>query len=221
MVAAAWACSEFRNVSVSSAVTSRSNLLPSMAPHCLSAFRFRKHMRKKTKHSEAKIRVLLVDDHPAMRDALRRFINLQPDLSVVAEADGHSALDVFARTTPDVVLMDGSMPGKNGIEVTEELRQLQPAVRVIGLTLYETSTYLEDMIAAGAKGYVSKTGAPTNIANAIRAVAAGGTYFDENIPRQSAASAQKQTMADELSADEQAVLKLVANGQTNDEIAAD
>jgi DNA-binding NarL/FixJ family response regulator len=177
-------------------------------------------MKRKKKHSEAKIRVLLVDDHAGMRDALRTFINLQPDLTVVAEADGHSAIDVFARTTPDVVLMDGSMPGKNGIEVTQELRQLQPAVRVIGLTLYETSTYLEDMMAAGAKGYVSKTGAPTNIAKAIRAVAAGGTYFDEDIPRHSAASAQKQTMADELSANEQAVLKLVANGHTNDEIAA-
>ena len=64
------------------------------------------------------------------------------------------------------------------------------AVRVIGLTLYESSTYLEDMIAAGAKGYVLKTGAPTNIAEAIRAVAAGRTYFDENIPRRSSASAQ-------------------------------
>ena len=64
-------------------------------------------MRKKRKQSEAKIRVLLVDDHAGMREALRRFINLQPDLSVVAEADGHSALDVFVRTRPDVVLMDG------------------------------------------------------------------------------------------------------------------
>ena len=178
-------------------------------------------MKKKKKQSEAKIRVLLVDDHAGMRDALRTFINLQPDLAVVAEADGHSALDVFRRTTPDVVLMDGSMPGKNGIEVTRELRQLQPAVRVIGLTLYESSTYLEDMIAAGAKGYVLKTGAPTNVAEAIRAVAAGRTYFDENIPRRSSASAQNQTVADDLSADELAVLKRVANGQTNDEIAAD
>jgi DNA-binding NarL/FixJ family response regulator len=178
-------------------------------------------MKKKKKQSEAKIRVLLVDDHAGMRDALRTFINLQPDLAVVAEADGHSALDVFARTTPDVVLMDGSMPGKNGIEVTHELRQLQPAVKVIGLTLYESSTYLEDMIAAGAKGYVSKTGAPTNVAEAIRAVAAGGTYFDKNIPRRSSASAQKQTVVEDLSQDELAVLKRVANGQTNDEIAAD
>ena len=98
-------------------------------------------MKKKKKQSESKIRVLLVDDHPSMREALRTFINLQADLEVVAEADDGSAVDVFARTTPDVVLMDGSMPGKNGIEVTHELRQLQPAVRVIGLTLYESSTY--------------------------------------------------------------------------------
>jgi DNA-binding NarL/FixJ family response regulator len=177
-------------------------------------------MRKKRKQSEAKIRVLLVDDHAGLRDALRRFINLQQDLSVVAEADGHSALEVFARTTPDVVLMDGSMPGKNGIEVTRELRLVDPAVKVIGLTLYESSAYLEDMVAAGAKGYVLKTGADTKVAEAIRAVAAGKTYFDESIPRQPSASAQTQTVAGDLSADELAVLKRVANGQTNDEIAA-
>jgi DNA-binding NarL/FixJ family response regulator len=117
--------------------------------------------------------------------------------------------------------MDGSMPGKNGIEVTHEFRQVEPAVKIIGLTLYESSTYLEDMIAAGAKGYVSKTGAPTNITDAIRAVAAGRTYFDRNIPRRSSASAENQNVADNLSADELAVLKRVANGQTNDEIAAD
>ena len=178
-------------------------------------------MRKKKKQSETKIRVLLVDDHAGMRDALRRFINLQPDLLVVAEADGHSALDVFARTTSDVILMDGSMPGKNGIEVTHELRQRDRAVKVIGLTLYESSAYLEDMIAAGAKGYVLKTGAATKVAEAIRAVVAGKTYFDESIPRQPSASAESQTVADDLTADELAVLKRVANGQTNDEIAAD
>ncbi len=178
-------------------------------------------MRKKRKQSESKIRVLLVDDHAAMREALRRFINLQPDLSVVAEADGHTALEVFARTTPDVVLMDGSMPGKNGIEVTRELKLLDRAVKVIGLTLYESSAYLEDMIAAGAKGYVLKTGAATNVAEAIRAVAGGKTYFDKSIPRQPSASAQTPKVADELSTDERAVLKRVAKGETNDEIAAE
>ena len=177
-------------------------------------------MRKKRKQSEAKIRVLLVDDHAGMREALRKFINLHPDLSVVAEADGHSALDVFVRTRPDVVLMDGSMPGKNGIEVTRELKQVDRAVKVIGLTLYESSAYLEDMIAAGAKGYVLKTGAATHVAEAIRAVAAGRTYFDENIPRRSSAPAHNQPVMDKLSEDEAAVVKRLADGQTNAEIAA-
>jgi DNA-binding NarL/FixJ family response regulator len=176
-------------------------------------------MTKKRKQSEAKIRVLLVDDHAGMRDALRRFINLQPDLSVIAEADGHSALEVFTRTMPDVVLMDGSMPGKNGIEVTHELRQLHPAVKVIGLTLYESSAYLEDMIAAGAKGYVLKTGAATHVAEAIRAVAAGKTYFDENVQRRSSASARNHSVAHKLSEHELAVVKRLADGQSNAEIA--
>jgi DNA-binding NarL/FixJ family response regulator len=116
--------------------------------------------------------------------------------------------------------MDGSMPGKNGIEVTRELRQFQPSVRIIALTLYESSTFLEDMIAAGAKGYVSKTGAPSKVAEAIRAVAAGKTYFDENIPRRSSAPAHGQSVMDELSEDEAAVMKRLADGQTNAEIAA-
>jgi two-component system invasion response regulator UvrY len=179
-------------------------------------------MKKKKTQSEGKIRVLLVDDHAGMRDALRTFINAEPDLTVVAEAaSGHSALDAFRRTTPDVVLMDGSMPGKNGIEVTHELKQVQPAVRIIGLTLYESSTYLEDMMAAGAKGYVSKTGAPTNVTDAIRAVAAGRTYLDENIPRRSSPTAHAHAVMEELSQEEMAVAKRLADGQTNSEIAAD
>jgi DNA-binding NarL/FixJ family response regulator len=179
-------------------------------------------MKKKRNQSDTKIRVLLVDDHAGMREALRTFINSEPDLAVVAEAgSGHTALDEFSRTTPDVILMDGSMPGKNGIEVTRELTQIQPAVRIIGLTLYESSTYLEDMIAAGAKGYVSKTGAPTKVAEAIRAVAAGRTYFDENIPRQSSASSHTQSASDELSETEVAVVKRLADGHTNAEISAD
>jgi DNA-binding NarL/FixJ family response regulator len=179
-------------------------------------------MKKKKSRGDVKIRVLLVDDHAGMREALRTFINSEPDLAVIAEAgSGHAALDVFNRTSPDVVLMDGSMPGKNGIQVTHELRRIQPAVKVIGLTLYESATYLEDMVAAGAKGYVSKTGAPTSVAEAIRAVAAGRTYFDANIPRRSSASERQEPARDELSEDEAAVVKHLANGHTNAETAAD
>lgn len=179
-------------------------------------------MRKKKNRTESKIRVLLVDDHAGMREALRAFLNSERDLTVIGEADGgHTALIEFKRTRPDVVLMDGSMPGKNGIQITHELRQFEPAVKIIGLTLYESSWYLEDMIAAGAKGYVSKTGPPTNVAEAIRAVAAGKTFFDENIPRRSSPSARNQEVTEDLSVEELAVLKRVANGQTNDEIAAE
>ena len=177
-------------------------------------------MRRKNSQGKAKIRVLLVDDHAGMREALRTFINSEPDLAVVAEAaSGYAALDEFKRTTPDVVLMDGSMPGKNGIQVTHELRQLQPAVRIIGLTLYESSTYLEDMVAAGAKGYVLKTGPPTSVAQAIRAVAAGKTYFAEGIQRHDSESLPKQASVDKLSGDEMAVVKRLVDGQTNAEIA--
>jgi len=179
-------------------------------------------MKKKNNQSGAKIRVMLVDDHAGMREALRKFINLESDLTVVGEAaNGYAALELITRTPPDVILMDGSMPEMNGIEATRRLRQLQPAVRIIGLTLYEDSTYLEDMIAAGAKGYLLKTGAPATVAKAIRAVAAGKTYFDENIPRRSSATARNQPVIEELNADELAVVKRIADGQTKAEIAAD
>jgi len=163
-----------------------------------------------------------VDDHSGMRAALRTMINAEPDLVVVAEADGSkSAVELLGSATPDVVLMDGSMPGMNGMDVTRLLIELQPSVRVIALTLYEELTYLEEMIAAGAKGYVLKTEAPVNLAKAIRAVAAGDTFFDNLIPRSSSAAAPDELVHEKLNADELAIVKRLADGQTNIQIAAD
>jgi two-component system response regulator NreC len=182
-------------------------------------------MKRKKNESEAKkIRVILVDDHAGMREAVRVIINSEPDLAVVGEADsGHNALDLFRRTSPDIVLMDGSMPQMNGIEATRQLRQLRPDARIIGLTLYEEPTYLEEMIGAGASGYVLKTGAPTNVLKAIRAVASGNTYFDKNVdvPHRASPAAQDARIVEQLSTDELAVMKRVADGQTNVEIAAE
>lgn len=178
-------------------------------------------MRKKSKQSKTKTRVMLVDDHSGMRAALKTMINAEPDLLVVAEADGaKTAVELLERTTPDVVLMDGSMPGTNGMQATRLLRQLQPTVKVIGLTLYEELTYLEEMITAGVKGYVLKTEAPTKVAEAIRAVAKGGTYFSNLVSRSSSAAASERPIHEELNADELAVIKRLADGQTNIEIAA-
>lgn len=178
-------------------------------------------MRRKNHQSKAKIRVMLVDDHVGMREALRMIINSEPDLTVVAEANsGQTALELLRSSKPDVVLMDGSMPKMNGIEATRELTRLQPAVRVLGLTLYEESTYLEEMIAAGARGYLSKTGDSANLAKAIRAVALGETYFDKSVSyRSSARTKRSAAVTEELSADELAVVKRLANGKTNAEIA--
>ena len=175
----------------------------------------------KKKQRPVKIRVMLVDDHAPLREALRKVINLEKDLEVVAEADGGTAaLQLLRRINADVVLMDGSMPGMNGIETTRRLKRLQPKAKIIGLTLYGESTYLEEMVAAGASGYVIKTGAPENLINAIRIINDGDTYFDPAVQRhRSTAAAAPPSAIEELTAGELAVAKLIANGQTNAEIA--
>lgn len=165
---------------------------------------------------------MLVDDHAGMREALRTIINAEGDMAVVAEADGgRAALELLEDAKPDVVLMDGSMPEMNGMEATRQLKRCQVAIKIIGLTLYDESAYLEEMIAAGARGYVLKTDAPTNVAKAIRAVAAGGSYFDNLVPRRSAVTSEDEPVVEELSADELEVIKRIADGRTNLEIGAD
>jgi len=179
-------------------------------------------MKNKTGQAAAKIRVMLVDDHAGMREALRRVIDSEPDLSVVAAAEnGRRAVELLRSIEPDVVLMDGSMPEMSGIDTTYRLKKLQPSVKVIGLTLYEETTYLEEMVAAGASGYVLKTGGTEKLLQAIRAVAAGDTYFDKVVLRRSSASSQERRGNEEVSADELAVVKRLADGQTNAEIAAE
>lgn len=166
------------------------------------------------------IRVMLVDDHQGLRRALRKIIELQPDLKVVAEAgDGLTAIEMISRMTPDVILMDGSMPGLNGIETTRRLKQIQPAARIIGLTLYQQSTYLEEMVAAGASGYLLKTGATESVIDAIRVVNSGGTFLDPAVPRRISPKRHRPSSVQELSKNELAVARLLASGKTNREIA--
>lgn len=164
---------------------------------------------------------MLVDDHAALREALRNVINLQPDLEVVGEAEsGAAALRILPRINPNIIMMDGSMPGMNGIEATRLLKRAQPKVKIVGLTLYGESTYLEEMVAAGASGYLMKTGAPENVFDAIRIVNDGGTYFDPEVPRYAAPAARPGLATEELAEDELAVAKLLADGRTKTEIAA-
>ena len=174
----------------------------------------------KKKRRPEKIRVMLVEDHAVLRDTLRNLINRQPDLEVVGEANGgRAALQLFPRIKPGVVLMDGSMPDMSGIETTRRLKQIEPKAKIIGLSFYGESTYLEEMEAVGANGYLVKTGEPENVMNAIRIVSAGGTYFDPVIPRPRTRAARAARGTERLTASELAVAKFLANGRTNAEIA--
>jgi DNA-binding NarL/FixJ family response regulator len=175
-------------------------------------------MKKKT--GTAKTRVMIVDDHISMRAALRTVINLEDDLLLVAEMEsGEAAIAALGAARPDIVLMDSSMSGMNGMETTRRLRELQPDLKIIGITLYEETSYLEEMIELGACGYVLKSGSPSEIIKAIRTVAAGGTWFDPSIPRRVRAPGGGGTMSERLSNEELEVAKFLANGQTRSEIA--
>ena len=134
-------------------------------------------------------RVILADDHVTVRHGLRLLIDGQPDMKVVAEAsDGASAIQRALELTPDVVVMDISMPGMNGLVATRALKQAQPDILVITLTRHTEDAYLRELLRAGASGYVLKRSAPTELLHAIRGVAAGGQYVDSTLtPRVTAA----------------------------------
>ncbi|MGI8899206.1 MAG: response regulator, partial [Pyrinomonadaceae bacterium] len=102
-----------------------------------------------------KLRVLLADDHMIVREGLKALINAQPDMQVVGEAEnGREALKCAIKLSPDVVVMDISMPEMSGVEATERLRKECPQIKIIALTIYEDTGYLRQLLKAGASGYV-------------------------------------------------------------------
>src|SRR5690349_1525027 len=125
------------------------------------------------------IRVLLADDHAIVREGLKSLINSQSGMEVVGEAaDGPTAVSMTAELDPDVVVVDISMPGANGAQVTTQLRAARPDRKVLVLTVHEDKGYLRLLLEAGAAGYVLKRAAAAELVQAIRAVAEGGTYLD-------------------------------------------
>lgn len=174
-----------------------------------------------------KLRVLLADDHMVVREGLKALINAQADMQVVGEAEnGIQALKGAAELSPDVVVMDISMPEMNGVEATERLRKEFPRIKIIALTIYEDTGYLRQLLKAGASGYVLKRAVVEELVHAVRTCAAGSSYIDPTlagqvvstyINRGSAASSQTQG---ELSDRETEVLRLTAWGCSNKEIGA-
>ena len=125
------------------------------------------------------LRVLLADDHAIVRQGLKFLIDSQPDMGVVGEtADGTGVVDQANALKPDIVVMDISMPSMNGLVATRTLKRVQPNIAIVALTRHDDDTYLEELLRAGASGYVLKQSAPLALLQAIRAVAAGGVYLD-------------------------------------------
>lgn len=173
------------------------------------------------------LRVLLADDHVTVRHGLKLLIDSQPDMKVVAEAsDGNVAVQRAQELRPDVVVMDISMPGMNGLVATRTLKRLQPGAAIVTLTRHGDDAYLEELLRAGASGYVLKQSAPTELLQAIRAVAGGGQYLDSTLTARVTAGflgrkgKQAKKPGGALSERESAVLRLIASGYSNKEIAA-
>jgi two-component system response regulator NreC len=125
------------------------------------------------------LRILVVDDHATVRQGLKLLIDSQPDMGVVGEAaDGNGVLQQAEALKPDIIVMDISMPGMNGLVATRTLKRVQPDVAIVALTRHDDDTYLEELLRAGASGYVLKQSPPLEFLQAIRAVAAGGVYLE-------------------------------------------
>jgi DNA-binding NarL/FixJ family response regulator len=128
------------------------------------------------------MRILLADDHRLIRKGLRGLIEKQPDMEVVAEAeDGHAAVRLASEFSPDIVLMDISMPGMDGIEATRQIVAEDPGVKVIALSMHSNRQFVQEMLSAGASGYVLKDCAFEELADAIRAVMAGGRHVSRGV----------------------------------------
>jgi two-component system response regulator NreC len=173
----------------------------------------------------AKLRILLADDHETVREGLRMILNAQPDMQVVATAgDGRDAVDQAAQITPDVVIMDISMPGLSGLAATVQMTERCPDTKVLTLTRHADNSYVQQLMRAGAAGYVLKQSRPAELLRAIRSVAGGTKYLDASMSGAATGSDAKAAAAipeptTPLSPRETEVLRMIAWGNTNKEIA--
>lgn len=175
-----------------------------------------------------KIRVLIVDDHAIVRTGLRLLISGQEDMTVVGEAGStQEGIEAAERLTPDVALIDLSLPGEGGIEAIRHLRRTRPRVRTVALTMHDDPAYLRSVLSAGGSGYVVKRAAETELLAAIRAVRDGRSFVSPLLAEaespEAPAAPQVSGMAENalarLSARERQVLVLLAHGHTHSEMA--
>ena len=179
------------------------------------------------KNADAKIRVIVADDHPLLRDAMRNTLEKQEDIEVIGEAsDGEEAVKLSSELNPDVVIMDIVMPRLNGIEATKRIKEISPDTAVLILTAYDDDRYVIGLLEAGAAGYLLKSARGQALVDAIRTVSAGESVLHPTIiakvlkygVRTRAQGGERGTKG-QLSDRELEVLKLASKGMSNKDIA--
>ena len=173
----------------------------------------------------SKLRIMLAEDHETVREGLKMIVNAQEDMEVVGCAgDGREAVARAQELLPDVLVMDISMPKLNGLQATLKLIECCPQVKVLTLSRHADDGYVRGLLAAGACAYVLKQSAPSELIHAIRAVAAGGKYIDPKLASKVMENYSDRTSRGEskisLSDRESEVLRLIARGYSNKEVAA-
>jgi two-component system invasion response regulator UvrY len=169
------------------------------------------------------VAILLVDDHPIVREGYRRLLERQPGFRVVGEADDAiSAYEAYRRASPDVVIMDLSLPGAGGLEAIRHIRQWDKRARVLVFTMHCGSAFALKAFEAGAMGYVTKSSEASALVKAVATVAKGGQALSDDIARDIAAErlGGGTSFVEDLGPRETEILRLVASGKTTEEIAA-
>jgi DNA-binding NarL/FixJ family response regulator len=172
------------------------------------------------------IRILVVDDHPIVRQGIRSLLSNYPEFKIVGEADnGAAALKQIQQLAPDVTLLDIRMPGESGLEVLQKIRQTQPDIKVLMLTSFDDNEYVMGALQAGAQGFVLKNISDEMLVNAIRSAYRServlGPQIAEQVVQWAISGASKPpSPALEFDQDEKAILSLLVTGASNSNIAA-
>jgi two-component system, NarL family, response regulator NreC len=163
------------------------------------------------------ITIVIAEDHNALIDGIKHFVEYEDDIRIVGHANnGRDLLDLVARKRPQLVVTDIRMPIMDGIEATSIISKKYPMTKVIAFTMFDQDDAVKQMLLSGAKGYILKNSSLKELLNAIRRVAAGGEYYDAAIQPDRPV---KSTKDNPLTARQIAILKLIAQGKTNPEIA--
>src|SRR5580692_987617 len=226
---AAWESSVWRSACVDSAAHFRSNQplvrVPGSKQNCRSTMR----IRPRANHDPPmrKIRILLADDHKLMRSGLRLLVEQQPDLTVVGEAnDGREAVSLAKSLKPDVVVMDIGMPNLNGIEAALQITQANPQISAVMLSMHSDESYVLRALKAGAKGYLLKDSAESDLIKAVHAVADGKSFFSPAVSKvllddyvRKLKRSGAEDAYDLLTPREREILQLIAEGKSNKDVA--